>query len=56
MGVTVSDTGERSNGVRLRFDNSLVTSKPWEQSGNKGLDLQRFEVRIATDFLEKWKQ
>lgn len=35
--VTVSDTGQRSNGIGLSFDNSLVTSKPLEQSGHKGL-------------------
>lgn len=31
-----SDTGQRANGLGLRFGNSMVTSKPLQQSGNKG--------------------
>lgn len=38
-GVAVSDTGQRPNGIGFGFDNSLVTSKPLQQSGHKGLGL-----------------
>lgn len=47
MGVTVSDTGQRSNGIGLGFDNSLATSKPLEQSVHKGLGWQRCEAWLA---------
>ena len=39
-GVTVSNAGQRLNRVGLSFDNSLVTSKTLERSGNKRPNFQ----------------